>query len=67
MKVKVNSNWQELDEENQLITILKKLSLEEKTGIAVAVNAEVIPKREWYQFMLHENDEVIIIQATQGG
>lgn len=67
MKVKINSSWQELDEENQLIAILKKLSLEEKTGIAVAVNSSVIPKREWHQFTLHENDEVIIIEAIQGG
>jgi sulfur carrier protein len=67
MKIKVNSNILELNEENQLSFLLKQLSLEEKKGIAVAVNAEVIPKKQWQEFKLNENDEVIIIQAAQGG
>lgn len=57
----------ELSEEQHLISLLKKLSLEEKTGIAVAVNAEVIQKKNWSQFELKENDEIIIIEAAQGG
>jgi sulfur carrier protein len=67
MKLKVNSNIIELNEEHQLIALLKKLSLLEKNGMAVAVNAEVIPKKSWNQVVLHENDEVIIIEAAQGG
>jgi len=67
MKIKVNSNVLELNEENQLWFLLKHLSLEEKKGIAVAVNEEVIPKKQWQEFILNENDEVIIIQAAQGG
>ncbi|HYV94861.1 MAG TPA: sulfur carrier protein ThiS [Chitinophagales bacterium] len=67
MRIKVNSNIIELHEERQLIALLKKLSLFEKSGMAVAINAEVIPKKSWSQFELQENDEVIIIEAAQGG
>jgi sulfur carrier protein len=67
MKLKVNSNIIELNEQDQLITLLKKLSLVQKSGMAVAVNSEVIPKKNWNEYLLHENDEVIIIEAAQGG
>ena len=67
MKIKVNSDVLELNEGNQLSLLMQQLSLQEKSGIAVAVNAEVIPKRQWQIHELNENDEVIIIQAAQGG
>ena len=67
MKIKVNSNNFELERSNQLITLIRQLSLEEKSGIAIAVNAEVVQKKEWNKFLLNENDEVVIIEAAQGG
>ena len=67
MKIKVNSDEVELKDGNQLSILMKNLSMEERKGIAVAVNAEVIPRRQWQQHELSENDEVIIIEATQGG
>ena len=67
MKIKVNSNYLELEKSNQLVTLIRQLSLEEKNGIAIAVNAEVVQKKEWNNFLLKENDEVIIIEAAQGG
>lgn len=36
-------------------------------GIAVAVNNTVVPKKEWINYTLKENDKVIVIKATQGG
>ncbi|UCS92629.1 sulfur carrier protein ThiS [Echinicola marina] len=36
-------------------------------GLAVAVNQEVIPKSRWDDFKLKENDDILIIKATQGG
>lgn len=67
MKIKVNSNHFELEKSNQLITLIRQFSLEEKSGIAIAVNAEVVQKKEWNNFLLNENDEVVIIEAAQGG
>jgi len=67
MKIKVNNEWVELNEEHELISLLKRLSLETKHGIAVAVNAEVISRKSWSEFLLKEMDEVLIIEAAQGG
>jgi len=67
MKIKVNSNPLDFKESNQLVALLKQLSLAEKSGMAIAVNASVIPKKEWGEFVLQENDEIIIIEAAQGG
>ena len=67
MKIKVNSDILEVNQEHPLIFLLERLALSDKKGIAVAVNAEVISKKNWNQFVLHENDEVIIIEAAQGG
>jgi sulfur carrier protein len=67
MKIKVNSGIIELNGDHQLIALLKKLAIEGKDGMAVAVNADVIPKKNWNQFELSENDEVVIIEAAQGG
>ncbi|MBA3648748.1 MAG: sulfur carrier protein ThiS [Chitinophagales bacterium] len=67
MNIKVNNNIIALEDSNQLEMLLKKLLLQEKNGIAIAVNDEVIPKSEWGYFSLKENDEVLIIEAAQGG
>ncbi len=36
-------------------------------GIAVAINDEIIPQHTWNTSTLNENDQLLIIQATQGG
>jgi len=67
MKIRINGDLMVTAEVDHLVEVLKDLGLEQKTGIAVAVNSEVIPKREWSQLKLNENDEIIIIEAAQGG
>lgn len=67
MKVIVNNNAVELDGTVELMMVIKKFGLEEKKGIAVAVNSEVISKKKWDEFQLAENDEILIIEAAQGG
>lgn len=36
-------------------------------GMAIALNDSVIPKKQWAETLLKENDQVLIIRATQGG
>lgn len=36
-------------------------------GIAIAVNNQVITRSEWTHFTIKENDNILIIRATQGG
>ena len=47
MKLTVNDKPIELQTGNSLRDLLQQLSLENKRGIAVAVNAEVIAGEEW--------------------
>lgn len=37
------------------------------SGIAVAVNEEIIPKTNWDTYQVQDNDNILIITATQGG
>ena len=37
------------------------------SGIAVAINQEIISKNTWQTTQLQQNDTVLIIKATQGG
>lgn len=52
---------------NRLTDLLLQLGLAGKRGIAVAVNNTVIPKQDWAQCCLRQNDKVTIIRPTQGG
>lgn len=36
-------------------------------GIALAINEEVIPKSLWAKTQINQNDNILIITATQGG
>ena len=36
-------------------------------GVAVAVNQQVIARKDWNHYDLKEKDQVLIIKATQGG
>jgi sulfur carrier protein len=36
-------------------------------GVAVAVEGEVIPRRDWLSTSLHEGDRVEVLSAIQGG
>lgn len=47
--------------------LLSEKQLLERKGIAVAVNQTVIPKENWSTHVIQENDQIIIITATQGG
>jgi len=53
-------------ESNMLDALLKELNIPE-SGIAIAVNDEVVSKNNWKTISLNENDKILIITATQGG
>lgn len=67
MLVVVNNESKELADQSVLFDLLTSLSLSEGKGMAVAINNKVIPKTQWQEKMLCENDHVTIIKATQGG
>ena len=67
MTVFVNSNPINLTAASTLLQVLEQEQLHEQRGIAVAVNNAVIPKTEWQQKAIHDNDKIVIIKASQGG
>lgn len=69
MEIKIN-NQVKFFENKENFTVQQLLDLEipdKQKGIAVAIAAQVVPKSQWSETMLHHQDEVLIIKATQGG
>lgn len=65
MKVQVNSK--EVETTTTTITQLTdELQLPTK-GVAIAVNNQMIPRTQWDEFSLQENDCLVIIKAACGG
>ncbi|MFN8416613.1 MAG: sulfur carrier protein ThiS [Cytophagaceae bacterium] len=66
MIIWVNQQEQQIDKAVSLeqLLILFQYSL---NGIAIAVNGAVVPKSQWSQVLVNENDKLLIIKATQGG
>ena len=46
---------------------MKGQKLYHDSGIAVAVNEEILPRADWHEYQVKENDNILIITATQGG
>ncbi|MDE0637736.1 MAG: sulfur carrier protein ThiS [Candidatus Poribacteria bacterium] len=68
MKIRVNGKNKEVRLNLNIYELLIDLELNpNQSGIAVAVNREVIPKTAWKETELLENNEVEIIRAVQGG
>ena len=46
---------------------LQQIGVAERKGVAVAINDNVVPRREWPSRSLNDGERVLVIQATQGG
>lgn len=66
LEIFINNTPHTLKQELDLQTLLTHLNLSSQ-GIAIAVNDAVIPKNEWADHSLKNQDKIILIQATQGG
>ena len=47
----------------QLVALVTELP----TGVAAAVNGEVVPRRSWAGVLLRDSDRVEVVTAVQGG
>jgi len=68
MEIKINNQLKSFS--NCSLTVQQLLDLEipeKQKGIAVAISNKVIPKADWDKITISENDDVLIIKATQGG
>jgi len=66
MKVFVNQEEKSFNDSLSLLKLLEAMGVK-PVGLAIAVNQSVIPKDSWDSFSLKENDDVMLVRATQGG
>lgn len=66
MKVQVNNKEVEITPASTLTQLTAQMELPGQ-GIAIAVNNKMIPRTEWENYLLQENDNLIIIKAACGG
>ena len=65
MKVTVNDEAVEVDDQTTVASLLERLGFQKK-GIAVAVNATVLPRSDW-QTTLTDGARLEVVTAVQGG
>ena len=66
MEITLNDRIKVIDTVTILALLEKELS-DKMNGIAVAVNNTVIPRAGWDTYEIKNNDNILIIKATQGG
>lgn len=64
--IKINNQTKEISPAISVEQLLNDLN-QQSQGIAVAVNQSIISRNNWDQEILNDGDDVLIIQATQGG
>lgn len=65
--IQLNGQTIQLPEGVTLKTFLDQNNLANNGGVAVALNQSVVAQNDWNEKELKNNDEIIIITATQGG
>lgn len=66
LSIKLNGNAHEIEDNSSVLSAVERFKMEQK-GIAIAVNQQIISKSDWASTTLKNNDEILIIKATQGG
>jgi thiazole synthase len=67
MRIELNGKAQELPAGASLADAVRAAGVEERRGIAVAVDGEVAPRGEWGATSLAEGSKVEVLAAIQGG
>ena len=67
MIIFVNDELTNVPNGSSLQSLLVELGMVEFNGWAIAVNNEVIPVDEIDDLTLSPNDQIMLVQATQGG
>jgi sulfur carrier protein len=64
--VNVNNTEHTIAAESTITTLLSQLELA-ANGIAVAIDQNIIPQSDWGTYILQNNQNLLLIKATQGG
>jgi sulfur carrier protein len=66
VSVTINGEPRDVQAGTSVAQLIKVVTDQDK-GIAVAVNGEVMPRREWPAAALADRDQVEVVTAVQGG
>ena len=66
MNIVLNGSPRELADGATIADVLALLEAPDR-GIAVAIDAEVVPRGEWASIQLRDGSRVEVVQAVQGG
>lgn len=66
ISIQVNNSTISIKENATIVELLHQIN-SPLNGIAVAIDATILPKETWEKTQLNNNDSILIIQATQGG
>lgn len=67
MKIKVNKREKIMPDNISVSELIKLIGYSDTSGIALAIDEEVIPKAQWDNTKLSDGANITIIQATCGG
>jgi len=67
MKIKINEHRREVPDNTNLLDLFNSMELVNQEGVAVAINNEITARSEWNKRQIKENDQILIIKATNGG
>lgn len=66
MKVIINQKEKDICESITIDKLIKEERIS-NSGLAIAVNQNIISKNQWSSHLLKENDNIMIIRASHGG
>jgi sulfur carrier protein len=66
VQVKLNGEPRDLPEGSTIAQAVAELT-EAPSGVAAAVNGEVVPRGSWVLTVLRDGDQVEVVMAVQGG
>jgi sulfur carrier protein len=66
MTATVNGEMRELTPGTTLDVVIRDLT-DRPTGIAAAVNGDVVPRHAWTETTIADGDDVEVLTAVQGG
>lgn len=66
MRIFINSQPHEAEPQSTLENTLSQLNIDLE-GSAIAINNQVVPKSDWAETLLNQDDAIMVFRAIAGG
>jgi sulfur carrier protein len=67
VKVTINGSDREIEEGTKVADVVTELAGPRRTGIAISLNGEVVPKSRWAFVTVGDGDRLEVLSAIGGG